>query len=43
MRRNEETKLEEKVATMETDATSLAKRNQEAIGDKNKKLADFRV
>eukprot|EP00091_Calanus_sinicus_P004524 TRINITY_DN14859_c0_g1_i1.p1 TRINITY_DN14859_c0_g1~~TRINITY_DN14859_c0_g1_i1.p1 ORF type:complete len:120 (+),score=41.65 TRINITY_DN14859_c0_g1_i1:571-930(+) len=26
---------------MEADATSLAKRNQEAIGDKNKKLADL--
>merc|ERR1712053_49175 len=34
-------KLEQKVLTMEADATSLQKRNQEAIGDKNKKLADL--
>jgi hypothetical protein len=31
--------LEEKVATMETDAVSLAKRNHKAFKDKNKKLS----
>merc|ERR1711915_403623 len=34
-------KLEERIKCMETDAAALTKRNQEAIGDKNKKLAEL--
>lgn len=35
------TKLDEKIASMDAETNALTRRNQEVIGDKNKKLADL--